>query len=398
MPTGYAEEAVYPLLNRIDIPDLVQESDMLEIVEGVHQMSTQKVRIGIVGCGGIANGKHMPSLIRLPEVEMVAFCDIIEERATKAANQYGVDGALVFTDYRDLVALADLDIVHVLTPNHVHAPISIAALKAGKHVMCEKPMATSSREAQAMLDAARKSGKKLTIGYQGRQRAEAQYLKELCDADELGEVYFAKALALRRRGVPTWGVFLDKEKQGGGPLIDIGTHSLDLTLWLMNNYDWDYVVGSTYNKIGKQKNVVNPWGTWKPEEYTVEDSAFAFIKFKNGATVILESSWALNIMPSDTPCVLCGTKAGADFVDGLRILGEKGSRLYTLRPEPKIRGVDPKGGETDERGYLEAKQWIESVINDTQPTVLPEQALVVTEILEAIYDSAKSGKPIYNNR
>jgi len=103
-------------------------------------------------------------------------------------------------------------------------------------------------------------------------------------------------------------------------------------------------------------------------------------------------------MPSDTPCVLCGTKAGADFVDGLRILGEKGSRLYTLRPEPKIRGVDPKGGETDERGYLEAKQWIESVINDTQPTVLPEQALVVTEILEAIYDSAKSGKPIYNNR
>lgn len=361
-------------------------------------MSQTTIRVGIVGVGGIANGKHMPALAQLSNVEMVAFCDIIEERAIKGAHQYGVDGAQVFTDYRELVELENIDVVHVLTPNYVHAPISIAALEAGKHVMCEKPMATTSKEARAMAEAARKNGKKLTIGYQSRQMAEAQYLKELCDEGELGEIYFAKAIALRRRGVPTWGVFLDKEKQGGGPLIDIGTHSLDLTLWLMNNYQWKYVVGSTYDKIAKQKNVANPWGNWEPEEFTVEDAAFGFILFENGATVILETSWALNIMPSTTPCVLCGTKAGADMSDGLRLLGEKGSRLYTLVSEPKIRGLDPKGKEPEQLGYLEAKQWIDSIIQDTDPVVLPEQALVVTEILEAIYDSARLGKPIYNTK
>ncbi len=361
-------------------------------------MSQTTVKVGIVGVGGIANGKHMPALAQVPNVEMVAFCDIIEERAIKGAHQYGVEGAKVFTDYRDLVTLKDIDVVHVLTPNHVHAPISIAALEAGKHVMCEKPMATSSKEAKDMVEAAHKSGKKLTIGYQSRQMAEAQYLKELCEQGELGEIYFAKALALRRRGVPTWGVFLDEEKQGGGPLIDIGTHSLDLTLWLMDNYRWKYVVGTTYDKIAKQKNVVNPWGTWEPEEFTVEDAAFGFIVFENGATVILETSWALNIMPSATPCVLCGTKAGADMVDGLRIIGEKGSRLYTLISEPKIRGLDPKGKESQQLGHLEARQWVDSIVNDTDPVVLPEQAMVVTEILEAIYDSARLGKPIYRNR
>ena len=136
-----------------------------------------KVRIGIIGCGGIANGKHMPSLKKLADVEMVAFCDIIVERAEKAAKEYGVEGAKVYTDYHELIARDDIDVVHVLTPNREHSQITVDALNAGKHVMCEKPMAINSAEAKRMLDAAKATGKKLTIGYQSRFRPDSMYLK-----------------------------------------------------------------------------------------------------------------------------------------------------------------------------------------------------------------------------
>ena len=141
-----------------------------------------KVRIGIIGCGGIANGKHMPSLKKLPDVEMVAFCDIIVERAEKAARDYGVEGAKVYTDYHELLAREDIDVVHVLTPNREHSQITVDALNAGKHVMCEKPMAINSAEAKRMLDAAKATGKKLTIGYQSRFRPDSMYLKIACEA------------------------------------------------------------------------------------------------------------------------------------------------------------------------------------------------------------------------
>ncbi|KAA2301378.1 Gfo/Idh/MocA family oxidoreductase, partial [Clostridioides difficile] len=145
----------------------------------------------------------------------------------EAKQKYGTTEAEVYTDYQELLKDESLDIVHVLTPNISHAEISIAALEAGKHVMCEKPMAKTSAEAQLMLEAAERTGKKLTIGYNNRFREDSQYLKKVCEAGDLGHIYFAKAHAIRRRAVPTWGVFLDEEKQGGGPLIDIGTHALD---------------------------------------------------------------------------------------------------------------------------------------------------------------------------
>ena len=255
-----------------------------------------KVRIGIIGCGGIANGKHMPSLKKLPDVEMVAFCDIVEERAQKAAREYGVEGAKVYTDYKELLKDKTIDVVHVLTPNRQHSFITVDALEAGKHVMCEKPMAINSAEAKKMLDAAKRTGKKLTIGYQSRFRADSWYLKKCCEAGDLGEIYYARAQAVRRRAVPTWGVFLDAEDQGGGPLIDIGTHALDLTLWEMDNYEPAMVVGSTFRKLADTENAANAWGYWDPKKFTVEDSAFGFIKMKNGATIVLESSWALNTL------------------------------------------------------------------------------------------------------
>ena len=360
----------------------------------------KKVRLGIIGCGGIANGKHMPALKRIPEVEMVAFCDLIEERAVKAAKEFGVEGAKVFTDYKELLKL-DLDVVHVLTPNKQHSFITVDALESGKHVMCEKPMAINSVEAQKMLDAAKRTGKKLTIGYQNRHRPECLYLKKCVEAGDLGEIYYARAQAIRRRGVPTWGVFLDEENQGGGPLIDIGTHALDLTLWEMDNYEPAMVVGSSFRKLADTENAANAFGPWDPKKFTVEDSAFGFIKMKNGATIVLEASWALNtLLVDEAKTILCGTKGGADMLGergALRINGERFSKLYTTTPELQAGGVDfyegEGGGSPADR---EARMWINYVLDDNAPIYTkPEQAFVVTQILEAIYESNKTGKPVF---
>lgn len=356
----------------------------------------EKLRVGIIGCGGIANGKHMPNLAKVPQVEMVAFCDLIEDRAKEAAQKYGVPGSKTYVDYRDLLARDDIDVVHICTTNDAHAPITVDALKSGKHVMCEKPMAMDAAGAREMVAAYKESGKKLTIGYQGRFRPEAMHLKALADDGVFGDIYFAKALAVRRRAVPTWGSFLNKEKQGGGPLIDIGTHALDLTLWVMNNYEPAMATGSVFYKLGKKENAANAWGPWDPKEFEVEDSAFGFIKMKNGATIILESSWALNTLQiGESQTVICGTEAGADLLDGLRINGEEKSRLYTKIPELKSGGVAYFAGSKNDPGELEARSWIDAIINDKDPVVLPEQALVVTEILEAIYKSGESNQPVY---
>ncbi|MGL5381344.1 Gfo/Idh/MocA family protein [Clostridium sp.] len=354
-----------------------------------------KLKVGIIGCGGIANGKHMPALSKIDEIKIVAFCDVDEERAIKANKEFGDEESKVFTDYKELLK-EDIDVVHVCTPNSSHAEISIAAMESNKHVMCEKPMAINSKEAREMLQASKDTGKKLTIGYQNRFRSDSKFLYEACKDGDLGEIYLGKAKAIRRRAVPTWGVFLDEEAQGGGPLIDIGTHALDLTLWMMDNYKPKYVVGNTYYKLAKTKNAANAWGPWDPEKYTVEDSAFGFITMENGASIILESSWAINMLNTgEAKTTLCGTQGGADMEDGLRINGEERGVLYDKKIQLDADGVDFYDGESDDPAYNEARSWIDCILNDTEPVVKPEQALVVTEILEAIYESSKNGEPVF---
>lgn len=289
-----------------------------------------KLKVAVIGCGGIANGKHLPALSKIDAVEMVAFCDIIEDKAVKASEKYGAPGSTVYADYQELFGKEKVDVVHVCTPNKSHAAIAIAALEYGAHVMCEKPVAKTAADARKMVETAKKTGKKLTVGYNNRFRPDSQVLKKIIDSGALGDIYFARAHAIRRRAVPTWGVFLNEDEQGGGPLIDIGTHALDLTLWMLNNYDVKYVVGNAYHKLSSKENAANAWGPWDPKKFTVEDSAFGFITMKNGATIALESSWALNTLDVDeAKCTLCGTEGGADMKGGLRINGEKFSRLYT---------------------------------------------------------------------
>ncbi|MGL5258579.1 MAG: Gfo/Idh/MocA family protein [Lachnospiraceae bacterium] len=356
-----------------------------------------KLKAGIIGCGGIANNKHLPAITELGEVDVVAFCDIILERAESTAKKFSNPETTVgiFADYQELLK-TDLDIVYVCTPNRSHCKITVDALKNDKHVLCEKPMAMNYEEACLMRDTAKETGKILSIAYQNRYRADSQYLKAECSKGTLGDIYFAKAHAIRRRAVPTWGVFLNEFEQGGGPLIDIGTHALDLTLWQMDNYEPEYVVGTTYHKLNKQTQTGNAWGDWDTEAFSVEDSAFGFIKMKNGATIMLESSWALNSLDVDeAKTSLCGTLAGADMKDGLRINYIKNNTQVVEKPTFAAPGVDFYDGEGDDPALLEQKTFVHAVKDEGELCVLPNQAAVVTQILEAIYESAKTGAPVY---
>lgn len=367
-------------------------------------MKNGKIQIGIIGCGGIANQKHMPSLKKLDKLcDMVAFCDIIEERAVKAKAEYGTLEARVYTDYKELLQDPEIDLVHVLTPNVLHAPITVDAFEAGKHVMSEKPMAATSADARRMIEAWKKSGKQFTIGYQNRFRPEVQALHRACENGELGEIYYAKAHAIRRRAVPTWGVFPNKALQGGGPLIDIGTHALDLTLWLMDNYKPVSVTGSVFCKLGhlQQATEGNAFGPWDPETYEVEDSAFGMIKMADGSCINLEASWALNVRESkEASTTLCGTLAGAEINSGMsyptnEMIINRGHNGVLM--DEKMAGggaVAYFEGSSGDPGYEEAKQWLEAILHDGQPLVKPEQAYVVTQILEAIYQSSEQGKEI----
>ena len=236
----------------------------------------ETIRVGIIGCGGIANGKHIPGIQAIEGVEIVALCDIIVEKAEKTKERHGLTNAKIYQDYKELLKDESIDDVQICTPNRSHSFITIDSLEAGKNVMVEKPMAINAVEAKKMLDAAKRTGKALTVAYQNRQKPEMRYLRDEVAAGTFGDIYYAQATAIRRRGVPTWGVFMNEYEQGGGPLIDICTHSLDGTLWVIDNYKPKVCFGKTFHKLSQLPSELqgNSWGGWDPEQFTVEDSAF----------------------------------------------------------------------------------------------------------------------------
>ena len=369
-----------------------------------------KLKVGFIGCGGIANGKHFPGMEQQSELaEMVAFCDLVKERAERAAAKYGTPDAKVYTDYRELLADKSIDAVFVLTPNVSHAEITCAALESGKHVLCEKPMAATEADAKKMLEARDKSGKLLTIGYQYRHFPVNQVAKKTIDDGWLGDIYYAEALYLRRRGVPTWGVFTDKSKQGGGPLIDIGTHALDLTLFLMNNYEPQYVVGTSFEKLGRTLDPEHQGQTrrdmtpeaWDPNTYEVEDLAVGQIKMKNGAVIDLKASWALNMAEDagafgDAKVKLCGMKGGLDTHTGVvRLNHVVAGQLAMTTIGKKVEAYIPgfTGGKPPVS--LEHQIFVEAILGKRDLFVTADQAYVVTKILDAIYQSSKTNKPVY---
>lgn len=367
---------------------------------------SEKLRVGIIGLGFIGTQKHLVGLSQHPDkCEIVGFCDLEIDRAESARAQHGSADSYSTVDYHDLIGDESIDVIHVCTWNVTHRQITVDALEAGKHVLVEKPMAVTGKDARMMVEAAERTGKKLSVGFQYRFRKESQFLRRVVDEGRLGEIYAAKAHAVRRRGVPIWGVFTDKEKQGGGPLIDLGGHAIDLALWYMDNYEIASVTGVVNYKLG-DKPEGNMAGPWDPSTYTVEDSAFGFVTFKNGASLFVEAAWALNVQESREGCVtLFGTEGGADTVQAkgsadllVTLNNVQGGELVKTAPEPGTpyfgAGTGAIGGFAY-MGGLEAESWLNAIINDTDPYVTAEQAAVVTEILDAIYTSARTGQPVY---
>jgi predicted dehydrogenase len=346
---------------------------------------SKKVKIGVIGNGGIANGAHLPGYALIPDLcEIVALCDIKPE-ALKSTSEKYPQAKHLFEDYHKMLEMDDLDAVSVCTPNRVHFQPTVDALNAGKHVLCEKPIAMNAKEAATMAATARKNGKILQIGYNSRFAPSNQTLKKFVDAGEIGEVYYARAQSLRVRGIPGWGVFIDKEQQGGGPLIDIGVHILDLTLWLMGHPEPVAASGVTYQKFGTRPDVVGFMGQWDHKKFTVEDLQSAMIRFANGATVVLESSFVANIRQEVHNTTLLGTEGGAEAYP-LSITQERHGSVFTF--EPKI----PHGSINTH--HAEMKGFVQCILDGKEPLVTGEHGVMVARIVDAIYKSAEVGHEV----
>ncbi len=355
----------------------------------------KKIRVGIVGLGNIADEKHIPNLLKLDNAVITCVFDLNLERAKAVVEKFGLHDSKIFTSYEDILNYEEVDALHILTPNATHKDMTIKALDGGKHVLVEKPMAMNAKEAEEMIEASKRNGKKLSVSMQNRFRPDSLYAKKMIEDGAVGDIYYGKALALRRRAIPVWGDFLNVEKQGGGAIIDMGVHALDLALWLMQNYKPTKVMANTYQEIIKH-NSFNSLGSYEGKDFTVEESGFAFITFENGATLILESSWALNAMDvGEGKCMLCGTKAGLDMKDGLRINGELYGKLYDMYPLLTKDKLEYYNDEKDQERYIEIKSFIDALANDEEPIVKMEELYVVTKIIDAIYESAKTKDVVY---
>lgn len=338
----------------------------------------------------------MIGLEKTGKVKITGFCDRDLFRAERARQRFGAGGGRICEDYRRMLEDPSIDIIHICTAHKTHAEITMNALLAGKHVICEKPISSDVESAKQVMDVWEKSGRKLTYGLQHRFKNECLKLKQLCREGYLGDIYMAKAHGIRRRRAPTTGVFLQKEKSGGGCLLDYGSHVLDQTLWLMDNFRPRSVTGNAFYKLGKLKNSYNgEFAPWNPETFTVEDSAFAYIVMENGAVIFLETSYAVN-MPRDNyaKTTLCGTLGGADMEDGLWINREDEGRL--LRRQMDVGDIYGDTKENYELArYRQIEQWVDCVLNDRDPLVMPREAFASMKIMDAVYRSSETGETVY---
>jgi predicted dehydrogenase len=343
-------------------------------------MST--IRVGVIGLG---MGRHHSAGYQThPNARVVAIADLDKSRLQQIGDQYGVTTR--YLSGEEMLQQEALNVVSIATPNKFHAPLTIAALEAGCHVLCEKPMAMSADEARAMLAAAEKAGKRLMINFSYRFSEQSQALKDRVDAGELGDVYFARTVWHRRRGLPKFGGwFGQKGLSGGGPLIDLGVHRLDLALWLMGYPKPVWVMGSTYNPIATA--LAEKEGV----PYDVEDLAVGLIRFENGATLEVEASWATNIKERELmETRLLGTEGGL-VQRNLNETYEFEAELYFERNGAHY---DMKLHAPRKRRLNAMYHLIESIVNDTPHIARGEEGLLVMEILDAIYKSAEEGRPV----
>ncbi|MBQ6931325.1 MAG: Gfo/Idh/MocA family oxidoreductase [Clostridia bacterium] len=354
-----------------------------------------KLKMAVIGTGGISN-EHIRGYINNPDTELYAFCDINAERVKMMAEQYGVPLERTFTDKDEMLrALPEIDAVSVCTWNSAHAECTIAALNAGKHVICEKPMAMNAEEAKQMLEAAKRNNKLLMIGFVRRHGNDCEVIRENVDAGTFGELYYAKATYLRRNGNPG-GWFGDKSRSGGGPLIDLGVHVIDLVRFIFGNPKPVSVYGVTFQKLFNRPNVYGgkAWqaaSTGTQDVCDVEDLACALIRFDNGAVLSVEAAFSLNIKKDEGNIELFGTKAGAKLDPNVEIFTELNNRMVN------IGFAQDTALSFDGLFQKEIDNYIDAILGKAECLAPAEDGVEMMKILDAVYESARTGHEVVLN-
>ena len=356
------------------------------------------IRIGIIGAGGMTV-YHIPGF-RKAGAEVVAVADPNAAAAARCAGKHGIP--LSYASAEEMLAKERLDAVSVITPNRFHAPLAIAALKAGKHVFCEKPPALDAHEAVAMAKAAEKSGRRLMFNFCNRARPESAAIRREIDSGRLGRVNSAQALWIRRTGIPGFGGwFTTKALSGGGPVIDL-LHSIDLSLWFMGHPEPDYVLARTFDDFIRDRRFRGPWGIPEHNDGVcdVEAAAHGFVTFKDGSCLSFRNSWAEMVKREEMSVTLQGTKEGVMLrrlfgTDGLDETAEDVCEIYRVT----AKGTRRDGSLTDRRdeamGRIRcAENFVKVLQGREAPLSTPDEAVKLMKIVDAIYASAKTGRPV----
>ena len=348
-----------------------------------------KLKIGVIGAGSISE-MHLQSYVNNQEAELFAVCDLNEQRAREKKEQYQAE--LIYTDYHELLANPDIDAVSICTWNNTHAEIAIAALEAGKHVLVEKPLCKTVEDALKVEEAVKKSGKVLQVGFVRRFGTNTSVLKKFIDAGDLGELYYAKASMLRRLGNPG-GWFADKERSGGGPVIDIGVHVIDLCWYLMGKPKVKSVSANTYSRLGNRSNIKNlsfyQAADYDPSINKVEDLANALIRFENGASLFVDVSYSLHLKQDEGTVKLFGEKGGAEVDPKLSIVTEKHDMIVNLEPQ-----IDSLSFDFNQAFQNEINHFISCVNGETETICPVQDGVELMKILCGIYESSEKGTEI----
>jgi predicted dehydrogenase len=355
-------------------------------VAGTKQFKGRKLRVAIIGCGGISP-THLGSLKEMPEVELVAAVDTEPARLATTEEKFGITE--LFTDWKKMLARIKPDAVTICTPNAIHAAPTIDCLNTGAHVIVEKPMAMNPAQCKQMIAAAKKNKKLLAVGFQYRFHPNTEFLLRARDDGRFGKIMFVKCQALRRRGIPNWGVFGQKKLQGGGPMIDIGVHVIEMAHYLLGSPNPVAAAGNTWTYMGNKKSdVASQWPGWDFKTYTVEDLAIGQIRFDNGAIMQIEAAFAAHIKEDVWNFIVIGEKGGCQWDP---------PAIYTDRAGTMVNETPAYVGPRSDFAYLfdlKLRNWVNACVYGEKLRAPGEAGLAVQKILDGVYRASDAGKEV----